>query len=64
MYVNGLKVNLAHNISVSELLKQEGYDAQRVAIEKNGTIVPKKAFDTEMLCDSDKIEVVHFVGGG
>jgi thiamine biosynthesis protein ThiS len=64
MYVNGEKINLQEKISLSEFLKRQAYDARRVAVEKNGDIVPQKNFDTEMLDDSDKIEIVHFVGGG
>jgi len=51
-------------ISVRELLLKEGYDVQRVAVEKNGKIVPKGSFDTEKLSDGDRIEIVCFVGGG
>ena len=64
MLVNGKQIRIANNITISELLKQEGYDPLRVAVEKNGKVMPKNNFDTEMLSDSDKIEVVHFVGGG
>ena len=64
MLVNGEKVEIQDEISVSEFLTGQGYDLQRVAVEKNGDVVPKKIFDSEMLSNSDKIEVVHFVGGG
>ena len=64
MYVNGQHILLQNTISLNDLLEKEGYDTQRVAVEKNGNIVPKKNFQTEMLCDSDKLEIVHFVGGG
>lgn len=64
MYVNGEQVNIQDEISLSEFLKKRGYDRQRVAVEKNGDIVPRKNFETEMLSDGDKIEIVHFVGGG
>ena len=64
MYVNGQHVSLENKISLSEFLKRESYDTERIAVEKNGNIVPRKTFDTEMISDSDKIEVVNFVGGG
>ena len=64
MYLNGKQLSLENDISLGDFLKRENYDAQRVAVEKNGSIVPRKSFDTEMLSDKDKIEVVHFVGGG
>ena len=41
-----------------------GHDPQRVAVEKNGSIVPRAAFAEEKLTDADHLEVVCFVGGG
>ena len=64
MYINGEQKILDCDVSLSELLACEGYDPQRVAVEKNGHIVPRNAYDSEMLCDGDKIEIVCFVGGG
>ena len=64
MIVNGKNINLQEEISLFELLLNEGYDPQRVAVEKNGNIVPKKFFEAEMLAESDKLEIVTFVGGG
>ena len=64
MFVNGLQVTLDKSISISEFLKQEGYNVDRVALEKNHIIVPQKNFDTEHLTDDDRVEIVQFVGGG
>ena len=64
MLVNGQKKQLKKETALSDFLKSEGYDLARVAVEKNGVIVPKKNFETEILTDKDKIEVVCFVGGG
>ena len=64
MRVNGQQIPLHNNIALNEFLKNEGYDIQKVAVEKNGNIVPKKTYETEMLCENDKLEIVHFVGGG
>ena len=46
------------------LLKELGHDPQRVAVEKNGTIIPRAQFAEEKLTDADHLEVVCFVGGG
>ena len=66
--VNGEKISLDlslnEEISLSEFLQRHNYDAKRVAVEKNGDIVPRKDFESELLSDGDKIEIVHFVGGG
>ena len=64
MRVNGKQIPLQNKISLSEFLTKEGYDLQRVAVEKNGNIVPRKNYDTEILYEDDKLEIVHFVGGG
>ena len=64
MLVNGKAINIPNEILLNEFLVKEGYDIQKVAVEKNGSIVPKKLFVTEMLFDNDKLEIVCFVGGG
>lgn len=62
--VNGNEIILQKEISIKEFLQKNGYNVQRVAVEKNGKIVPRINFETEMLLNTDKIEVVCFVGGG
>ena len=47
-----------------EFLQQQGYNAQRVAVERNGEIVRRSDFEKELLRDEDTVEVVTFVGGG
>ena len=47
-----------------QLLQELGHDPQRVAVEKNGTIIPRAQFAEEKLTDADHLEVVCFVGGG
>ena len=53
-----------HEGNVLALLKELGHDPQRVAVEKNGTIIPRAQFAEEKLTDADHLEVVCFVGGG
>ncbi|MCL2546912.1 MAG: sulfur carrier protein ThiS [Oscillospiraceae bacterium] len=62
--VNGTSIVIDKGMSVTALLMRESYDLQRVAVEKNGHIVPRSAFDSDVLINGDKLEVVHFVGGG
>jgi len=64
MLINGKEIHIPDGILLSDLLAREGYDLQRVAVEKNGGIVAKAAFAAEMLSDGDSLEVVSFVGGG
>ena len=51
-------------LSVTEMLKREGYETSRIAIEINGVIISKKEFNETLLHSGDSIEVVSFVGGG
>ena len=50
--------------TVADYLEKTGYCRTRVAVEKNGEILPKAEYDSTVLEDGDVIEVVSFVGGG
>ena len=50
--------------TVSEVLADMEINGQRVAVELNEEIVPKAKYGETVLKDGDKVEVVHFVGGG
>ncbi|MCC8151977.1 MAG: sulfur carrier protein ThiS [Lachnospiraceae bacterium] len=54
----------AVNQTLREYLTAAGYDEKRVAVERNGAIVPKADYADTILADGDEIEVVSFVGGG
>lgn len=47
-----------------ELLESLGIDPKRVAVELNMDILPKAEYQDRALTEGDKIEIVHFVGGG
>ena len=47
-----------------ELLESLGIDPKRVAVELNMDILPKAEYPGRALTEGDKIEIVHFVGGG
>lgn len=64
LVLNGEPVELAEQSTVERLLQQLGIGRERVAVELNGDIVPKAGYETQLLSDGDKIEIVHFVGGG
>ena len=61
--INGESLELAGK-TVAEYLTQTDYDRNRIAIERNGEIVPKASYDEMVLEDGDSLEVVSFVGGG
>ena len=45
-------------------LEQEGYQTNRIAVEKNGEIIPKSCYKETLLHSGDVLEIVSFVGGG
>jgi sulfur carrier protein len=51
-------------ISVLGLLEMLEIDPRRVAVELNLVILPKPDFEITTLQDGDRVEIVHFVGGG
>lgn len=61
--INGEELNIAGK-TLTEWLSTTNYDVKRIAVERNGDIVPKAQYDETMLCDGDVVEVVSFVGGG
>ena len=61
--VNGQERDAAGK-TVSQLLAAEGFDSGRIAVERNGDIVPKSRYGETVLQEGDVLEVVSFVGGG
>ncbi|MDD2319429.1 MAG: sulfur carrier protein ThiS [Geobacteraceae bacterium] len=61
--VNGEKKTVPP-LSVLGLLEMLELDPRRVAVELNLEILPKPDYETTTLQDDDRIEIVHFVGGG
>lgn len=61
--INGESLDIAGR-TVTEYLATTNYDPKRIAVERNGDIVPRAKYDKTMLMDGDSIEVVSFVGGG
>ena len=62
--LNGQERMAPAGSSVLALLETLGLAPGRVAVELNGAIVRRDTFAQAILRDSDRIEVVHFVGGG
>lgn len=62
--LNGNAHELPAATSVAGLLDTLGYAGKRVAVERNGEIVPKSRHADTALQDGDRIEVVVAVGGG
>ena len=51
-------------LTVAQLLEQMALQGKRIAVERNGEIVPRSRFDQPLLEDGDRIEIVVAVGGG
>lgn len=64
IFVNGEPQSFDTALSVADLLNRLGLPRQKIAVEHNLEIVVKSAYDTHMLADGDRIEIVHFIGGG
>ena len=66
MSVNGKNLDLSNlnEKSIKGLLTFYKIDPGAVAIEKNGDMVAKELWEIPNLADSDKIEIIKFVGGG
>lgn len=61
--VNGETATI-DEMSVLRYLETLDIDPRRVAVELNLDILPKGAYGTTILNDGDRMEIVHFVGGG
>jgi sulfur carrier protein len=62
--VNGQSHRFPTPLKVDELLRSLELAGKRIALERNGEIVPRSRFSDEWLADGDRIEIVVAVGGG
>ena len=64
VYVNGELREFSPPLSLAELVTQLDLPAARIAVELNRTVVRRGDWSTTELREEDRIEIVHFVGGG
>jgi thiamine biosynthesis protein ThiS len=62
--LNGEKKEVEPNILLSNLLLDLNLSADKIAVEVNKNVVRKKDWQSININDADKIEIIHFVGGG
>jgi thiamine biosynthesis protein ThiS len=62
--INGESKEITKQFNLLELLKEFSLPSERVAIELNREVVRRKDWEAILVNDADKIEIVHFVGGG
>ena len=61
--INGKQMDMVGK-TLAAYLASTHYDPKRIAVERNGEIVPKSQYAGIVLQDGDTVEVVSFVGGG
>ena len=64
--LNGQQMSLSSDKdwTVAQLVAEKGFQADRIAIERNGSILPRIEWGETSLHEGDRLELVHFVGGG
>lgn len=64
LFVNGESKTCDEPASLAQFIEQLGMKGDRVAVELNREIVPRAQWPEAQLRDGDRLEIVHFVGGG
>lgn len=64
LMINGEARQFSEPLTVAGLIDQLGYTGKRIAIERNGEIVPKSQHAATSLATGDRLEIVVAVGGG
>ena len=64
IFVNGEQKDCSEPLSLAQLIAQLGMKGDRVAVELNREIVPRAEWSDTELHEGDRLEIVHFVGGG
>jgi sulfur carrier protein len=62
--LNGETKRIPHGLTIAQLVKALDLVSQRLAIEYNRKILKKESWDCQVISGGDRIEIVHFVGGG
>lgn len=62
--LNGARQEFEHGLTISQLLERLAFSGKRLAVERNGEIVPKNDHPKVCVEDGDRIEIVVAVGGG
>lgn len=64
VFINGEVKEFTAKINLQELVENLALSSDKIAVELNKLVVRKKDWENTALGDSDKIEIIHFVGGG
>ncbi len=64
LWVNGEARTMEAVADVAGLVAALGLDSRKVAVERNLEIVPRSTYEATPIAEGDRIEIVHFIGGG
>ena len=64
IFVNDEEIVLEKQINIEDLLNKFSLDKRKIAIEKNLEIVSQSQFSDVFVNEGDRIEIIHFIGGG
>ena len=64
LFINGSEKSFADSLSLAQLIDQLGMKGDRVAVELNHVIISRAQWAETALNNGDRLEIVHFVGGG
>ena len=62
--LNGKKITIKSKLTIMDLLIKYNLNKKKIAVEHNGTIIPKSKYKKKYLKKNDSLEIVHFIGGG
>jgi thiamine biosynthesis protein ThiS len=62
--VNGEATEIPAGLDMAGLIEHLGLAGRRIAVEVNRELVPRSTFAGHRLCDGDRVEIIHAVGGG
>lgn len=64
VFVNGEEKKVEKKINLSEFLSDLSLPTERIAVELNREVVRRGSWNDTMVDEGDRLEIVHFVGGG
>jgi thiamine biosynthesis protein ThiS len=62
--LNGKPHNIKEKTNIISLLETLSLSEKKVAIEINEEVIPRDNYDKKILSEKDRVEIVHFIGGG
>lgn len=62
--LNGETHDLPEDLTITGLIAHLGLPNKKIAVERNLEVVPKSTFGEVKLAEGDRLEIIHFIGGG